>query len=396
MSPHGKPKAKPLTDAERLDQLRRIVHLRALRDTISKVSSDISLGKIESNRGRQGKAIRMLKNAGLVEYAGKKKDSNYSWATPENMYLVTPGPFEESVREYAASYTPACGESTVRTHLQELLLGSSIGYGWRGRKKMTSINAVGWTCIEEADIVTLSRAYLHRDEFMFMNAGKESRYDETGVDGYPGEWGSKKAPAYLISKAVFESLPKVLIRNAAEIYASTMYDYLALMEAGFKGWSNDATLNITVCNVGHMDPTNTNFDALQDQCAKGIEVLKRYSEMCNMVRAAVERNGDGWTRTILSLAVKEMLRAAPAVLATDDPEMHPSGERLRNMAGLYRYCLEHASIMSYEALYDDREGSFKTPNHNEDDTPVYMGGEGGVNLLSKSFNTLLNGKEGIM
>lgn len=222
---------KTLTQDERLNELKTRVHLCALRALLSKEEKAISLHDLESNRGRQKKAVRDLTKAQHIYFIGHIKKAN-SYSSDSSCYYWT-GTLDSCVDEYAALDVTQ-GEDSVRRDLAAVLSGNSSAQN-------LSWGNIGWTRIQIGNLQRLAHAWTHRDDYLFMGSSKKRdtySYDYT-PDNKPRPWKECDNPQYLISRRIFASMPKLLLRNAAEIYTSVMYDYLMCLDAGLKGWSND-------------------------------------------------------------------------------------------------------------------------------------------------------------
>jgi hypothetical protein len=374
----------PQTKEERAETLRHRVHLAALKALLHKYDPEIYSRNIETHQGRRAKALHDLNAARLIKYTGVRKPKD-SWDRDENTYWVTES-FDSWVAQYAAASTGQ-GENVIREDLNGAL--SNIHHRFQHKP----ITEVGWSDITNASLALLAHVWTHRDEYLYR--GENKRKNATNdLDDKPRAWDKCTQPLAFIHRTAYENLPKMLLRNAVEIYAGTMSDYLTLKEAGCMGWSNDATFDVTVPNVGAVNPTHMNINTIQCHIRKGIEVLKKYSETCEKIETAIERNGgeSAWNKVILTRAIQEMLSTSPLIAAAGD-EAHPSGKRLSNMQDLSRYVLEHGGLMSYEKLFDDRPGMWALPEKPYASNDVDPVDAFGKDLLSSGFKTLLFGEE---
>lgn len=142
-------------------------------------------------------------------------------------------------------------------------------------------------------------------------------------------------------------------------------------------------------NVGEVPPTDHNLEVLKEQCEEGIAALKAYLEACTKIEQSVHRHGDerSWMHDMLALGIEEMLRSAPIVVMD---ETHPSTSRLKSMKELSRYILENSEWMSYNLLFDDREGDWHITRKYAGDT-ISLTRESPLSTLSDGFKHLLYG-----
>lgn len=339
------PTPKP-TPEERLEELKWRVHICALRKLLSKSDGAIPIHDIESHRGRQQKAVLNLTKARHLRFIGRSKENK--WSSEINYYWTDT--LEDYLKVYAEQDNPM-GEDTVRDHLEEVILGAGGNY-----RKTRNLLEVGWVAIQNASLPRLASAWSEKDQYLFMGEGSmKNRYDNDNPDCNALPWEDCKKPLLMIRRDAYKAMPKLLLRNAAEIYAGVMYDRLMALDAHLKGSSHETALTVTVANIGAMVPTPENLIAVSNQCLDAIEALRAYIETCNKVADSVDRHGSEWQKDILKLAIKDMLSAAPALAMGAS---HPSVYHLLHMNALAKYILEHAQWMDYTRLYDDRPGNW--------------------------------------
>jgi len=252
MRRYGQPAHKQ-TPEERLKELRERVHLVALKALLSKEDPDIRPGVIESNLGRLNKAVRDLTKEGHLYYLGEIEKKLYG-STSSRIHTYRTNTLEKYLEEYAA-LPVADGEATIRRHLKAAIRKSGTEY-YHGSvsRELLDIAIVGWIRISKGLLPNLARAWVHRDEYLFMGVTKED-----DPDGKPRPWEECEHPQYYISRSAFDALPKLLLRNAVEIYTSVMYDYLIGIDAGLKGWSYNTSLVVTLPNVEKVPPPITTW-----------------------------------------------------------------------------------------------------------------------------------------
>jgi len=348
---------------KRLKELIHRVHLCALKILLSKETQAIDCYQIETNMGRVNKAVRDLTEAGHIHQVSYT-NSDYR---PHSEHWVDT--LDASLHDYEKTPSPSVGESIIREHVNELFSLNRAG-AWN-RKSIDSLRRVGWAVIEESDIGLLAKVWLHRDEYLFMGPAKEDQkgnYWNNIIKHYPEPqtWSACKKPQYFMRRREYESLPKILLRNVVEEYAGYMVDRLERSDMGTLGHADVKYFENHLLNITTLTPTEEHIDTALKQCQDTIKIVTEYMEQCQRLKAAVKKIGgtQPYSKDLIVRAVDDLLAQSPIILTSDKDKVeyfsrHMQWNALKETA---RYVLDHAELMDYNALYDDRVSVFEVPD----------------------------------
>jgi len=368
-------------ESARMEDLIVRVHFGALYRLITKSSKAIPISEIERHRGRQDKAIRDLSHAGHI--FSVNPDSYYQ----KCFWTET---LEDNLLKYSSAHTPI-GEDIVVHDLLNILTYRTQSPGDCNRY----IRDAGWYIIGgyydsvgRDGIYRLADIWLNKDQYLFKG--------DDDLDT-PVSWEECKEPASCIKRSIFKVLPKLVLRNSAEIYTNVMRKYLGSNNLTDE---NPYTLGITLLNINSVVPTPENIDVVKKQCQTALDAIKKYQELCSNLEQsiALPKGLGNYNKHLLIAGIQEMLRSAP-ILALGSEHIASDKLKGRSSEELAKYILEHAYLMSYDKLFDDRIGDWHEDRSYGIDVQNLNGYQNGIvpvkyaqedEVLSESFRTVLN------
>lgn len=323
-------------DYDRLEELKLKIFGQVARQLLNgnKTPYVVSSNEIEPHGGRVKKAVRLLKEAGVIVYKGRTA-SRYN---SEDTYKVLT--FDRD----SASYKQ---EPRFKTHWTQHLNETTQTYSYRGYG--TSCDRGGVTSQEEADTIGFRRTgnlssgealyvYHHRDDFSI------SIIQET-ANVYPN--------------AGLEELRRQILKSVVETrfqdhFQEKLTAYLGLPEESFKReestnmshrqFSYHAVAFTPEHYEGFIEEYThykTYFEAMLHQVHKTLDLIKEkggHAEIVKEMRIA---------------AIQEILEEIPLYIAQKHDTREYGYESEIHISCLYRYILRNSEFMDYEYLYGD-------------------------------------------
>jgi len=329
---------------ERINLLRHRVHKAALRVLLGKEPCIITDRDIENNAGRINKALRVLFDQRDVRVTTpiilKSADYGYGYGRKERI----DGYWTDSLDEYVESYA----SKAPARHFEECLRKDLEGF--MGSNEEKHFSHAGWREFKDVSLAVLAHIWIHRDEYLFMGPKKKSDRWNREPSDTPIPWDECTDPGWFAQKNELAVQTKLILRNAAEMYAREHFHDLSRRDTGLPGATYATRLDVTIPNIGGVPLTKDNLDDTEKLCDEALNAITRYRKGCRAFKAAVESHGGekGYRLEIMRRAVQDMLDMAPVVLA--DHNNHDHGTR--DMA---RYAAQHGRMVDHDALFDDRD-----------------------------------------
>lgn len=344
-------------EKKRAEELTVNMHRLALIALLKKEKKGVYAHYIERHGGRQNKAIRLLTEAGHIVPSTAKANKGYYG----KMYWVTET-FDRMLPEYAKSAGNTDMENNLAENLMKFLFESSYyNYG-------DNLYMLGGSFFDSSKVEDLAYVWLHRDEYVFIGVVNERPFDDTYTDPMP--WDKCRHPVMYMSRKNYESYPKILLRNAVEMYAGGMLCRLVKDDMSIKDVSYDVYFKNIVVNITKVLPTAANIDTVIDSCRRTIDIMTEYMNMCKRMRDLLETSGgdESYHRCIIEKAIDHFMVQAPVFLSSEDVDSESFNIPMRFdlLKTIMRYALDHADVMSYDRLFDDRPPSIKMEKSTED------------------------------
>lgn len=343
---------------ERLEELTRILHFKALKVLMLKMPETVPPERIESHNGRIDKAIRVLMHHKLMyKCAPVDMPTNIpNYYGPRTVMGYWPSTLYDCVEDYAAEHNPSSFEDAVREDLEKL-------YENFHRNKM-GIKWAGWKSIDKSNLPQLAHMFVNREKYLFM--GNTGDRWHTNPSGDPLPWDKVKHPTYYATVEGVASHEKIVLRNIAEIYANKHFHKLTQGDTGLPGASDDYSLQATISNLGYVAPSEDNLGRLDKACREAVNALLGYRKGCQCLMQAVRSHGGekAYREEVVRRAVRDMIDTAPITLV-EASETGGNVEWERSPRMFAKYLMDHIDGHSFESLYDDRSPVLKVKGESE-------------------------------
>lgn len=349
---------------ERLEELTRTLHLRALRAMVCKWPEVVAPGELESHAGRVDKAVRVLLHRRLAyKCAPADMSGRPHYYGPRVVAGYWPTTLQDRLEGYAAEHSPSAFEEAVREDLKAISHG---GGGGNPATQSKNVDLAGWRRLCDASLPQLAHIWVNMGDYLFL-ADKE-RGDGWGArpKGDPSPWEAVGDPVYYATSAGVAVHEKLALRNIAEMHATKHFHRLSRPDTGLPGSSDYHVVEAQFANLGYVAPSESNLEGIDQACEDAVKAIRRYREGCRCLMEAVRRQGgeSAYRFEIMRRATQDMIDMAPVTLA-QDAAPRKFWESPDRDAVFARYLMDHGRKAVFGDLFDDRDPVLTVPGEGE-------------------------------
>lgn len=332
----------PLTDAQRLEELTIRVYGQVARNLLNNVAHPeiIKGSNIETHQGRYKKAINMLTNAGIIEYAGV---DNNCYQTKKKYRVLD---FDTKSAQYEAA-------PKVRTTWKEF---HQKIFSFNNPDTQNEFDRLGFKDVSKLYDRNAIHVYWHKDEYQFLT-DKRKNVPNNEIQG-----------TYVYPVALEETRIKGILRALVEQHFQDDYhtklerflgipagtldtdDHAYFSIRNFSAYSAHLTHDKFFGTKGFMDEYRTNLKYMQAM----LHNLEKFERL-------VQFNGgfEGVVAQMRKDSISQILEDSPLTLGlTTDPDViktYPKySQEHKDSERKFRdtFVLRNSGYFNYDSLYD--------------------------------------------